>query len=209
MQVLRRRRILTALFAVIGAAILGWSLNVEPGTGWFYLATVTLAVTWAVSAVATGPVPLAPPGGRMSRRDVLLPVAAGLGLAGLFVVGGLIAREIAIIADAVDEVLVYARRADLPLLLALTVVTGIAEELFFRGALYAAVPASSGVAVSTAAYALATVASGNLVLGFAALVLGVVVGLERRASGHLLAPILTHVTWSTTMLLVLPAVFDG
>jgi uncharacterized protein len=54
---------------------------------------------------------------------------------------------------------------------------------------------------------MASLASGNLMLAFAALVLGTVVGMERRASGGVLAPILTHVTWSTTMLLVLPAIF--
>jgi membrane protease YdiL (CAAX protease family) len=43
-------------------------------------------------------------------------------------------------------------------------------------------------------------------LAFAALVLGVVVGLERRASGGILAPILTHLVWSVTMLYALPAI---
>jgi membrane protease YdiL (CAAX protease family) len=44
-------------------------------------------------------------------------------------------------------------------------------------------------------------------LAFAAVVLGVVVGLERRASGGVLAPILTHCAWSLTMLFALPALF--
>ena len=44
-------------------------------------------------------------------------------------------------------------------------------------------------------------------LAFAAAILGTVVGLQRRASGGILAPILTHVTWSLTMLLALPAIF--
>jgi membrane protease YdiL (CAAX protease family) len=46
-------------------------------------------------------------------------------------------------------------------------------------------------------------------LGFAAILLGVIVGLERRASGGILAPILTHLTWSVTMLYALPAIFLG
>jgi membrane protease YdiL (CAAX protease family) len=45
-------------------------------------------------------------------------------------------------------------------------------------------------------------------LMFAAVVLGTVVGLERRASGGILAPVLTHVIWSLTMLLVLPLLFN-
>jgi membrane protease YdiL (CAAX protease family) len=44
-------------------------------------------------------------------------------------------------------------------------------------------------------------------LSFAAVLLGVVVGLQRRASGGILAPILTHVTWSISMLFALPALF--
>ena len=44
-------------------------------------------------------------------------------------------------------------------------------------------------------------------LTFAAVCLGVVVGLERRASGGVLAPVLTHCTWALTMLFALPLVF--
>jgi uncharacterized protein len=58
--------------------------------------------------------------------------------------------------------------------------------------------------ISTVLYVLATVAGGNHVLVFAAAVLGAVVALERRASGGILAPILTHITWSLSMLFVLP-----
>ena len=42
---------------------------------------------------------------------------------------------------------------------------------------------------------------------FSAALLGVLLGLQRRASGGILGPILTHCTWSMTMLLVLPPVF--
>jgi membrane protease YdiL (CAAX protease family) len=52
-----------------------------------------------------------------------------------------------------------------------------------------------------------TVAAGNLLLVVAALVLGLVVGLERRASGGILGPAITHVTWALAMLFGLPLVF--
>ena len=61
--------------------------------------------------------------------------------------------------------------------------------------------------ISTILYVLTTVAGGNPVLVFAAAVLGTVVALERRASGGILAPILTHITWSLSMLFVLPPLF--
>ena len=57
------------------------------------------------------------------------------------------------------------------------------------------------------AYTVATAATGNVMLAFAALLLGVVVGLQRRASGGILAPILTHCAWSLTMLFALPPLF--
>jgi membrane protease YdiL (CAAX protease family) len=63
------------------------------------------------------------------------------------------------------------------------------------------------VAVTTAAYVLAVLATGNLMLAFAAVLLGALVGLERRATGGVQAPIITHVVWSLTMLLALPAIF--
>jgi hypothetical protein len=41
----------------------------------------------------------------------------------------------------------------------------------------------------------------------AAGVMGTVFAVQRRASGGVLAPILTHVTWSTLMLRYLPSLF--
>jgi uncharacterized protein len=63
------------------------------------------------------------------------------------------------------------------------------------------------VAITTVAYVLATFASGNVMLAFAAVLLGVVVGLERRASGGILAPVITHVVWGVGMLVLLPLLF--
>jgi membrane protease YdiL (CAAX protease family) len=133
------------------------------------------------------------------------PLLIGLGLAAVFVAGALVVREIPPLLTQVRHVTAY---ADASLaVLAVTVVNGIAEELFFRGALYAATPRHQ-VAVTTVAYAIATAATGNVMLAFAAILLGVVVGLERRATGGILAPIITHLTWSVTMLYVLPAILN-
>ncbi len=61
--------------------------------------------------------------------------------------------------------------------------------------------------ISTVIYAAATLATGNPMLVFAALTLGVVLALQRRASGGILGPIITHVTWSMMMLFLLPPLF--
>jgi membrane protease YdiL (CAAX protease family) len=205
---LRRRQAVTVAFVVLGGTVLGLSLRIEPGSPWFYPATFGLALVWTVGALLSGPLHLgriADPAGR-HRRPVVVPVLVGLGLAGIFVLGGLVVREIPWLDEQVRSVLDFADQGAIPLVVLVTLVNGVAEELFFRGAAYAATPRYP-VPVTTVAYALATLATGNVMLAFAAIVLGVVVGLQRRASGGILAPILTHVTWSLTMLFALPALF--
>jgi membrane protease YdiL (CAAX protease family) len=44
-------------------------------------------------------------------------------------------------------------------------------------------------------------------LGVAAIILGAVCALERRATGGVLVPALTHFVWGLVMLLPLPPVF--
>lgn len=205
---LRRRQAVTVAFVVLGGTVLGLSLRIEPGSPWFYPATFGLALVWTAGALLSGPLHLgriADPAGR-HRRPVVVPVLVGLGLAGIFVLGGLVVREIPWLDEQVRSVLDFADQGAIPLVVLVTAVNGVAEELFFRGAAYAATPRHP-VPVTTVAYALATLATGNVMLAFAAIVLGVVVGLQRRASGGILAPILTHVTWSLTMLFALPALF--
>jgi uncharacterized protein len=208
-EALRRRQVVTALFVALGGIVLGVSLRIEPGSPWFYVGTLGLAVVWVVGALVSGPLHLGRIAARADERPVrpvVTPVLLGLGLAGVFVVGALLVRGVPFLEDQVRSVLDHADRGSVPLLVLITVANGIAEELFFRGAVYAAVPRHP-VPVTTVAYAVATLATGNVMLAFAALVLGLVVGLERRASGGILAPILTHCTWSTAMLLALPALF--
>jgi CAAX protease family protein len=207
---LRRRQLVTVAFVVLGGVVLGLSLRIEPGSSWFYPATVGLAAVWTVGAFASGPLHL----GRIAFRDrharpVLTPIALGLGLAAVFVAGALIVRSVpwlSFLEDQVVSVVDYADQGSLPILVVITAINGIAEELFFRGAAYAAIT-KRPVIWTTAAYGVATLATGNVMLAFAALLLGAVVGLERRASGGILGPVLTHCAWSLTMLLVLPVVF--
>jgi membrane protease YdiL (CAAX protease family) len=206
----RHRRLVVAVTLVVGATLLGLSFATEQGDPKFYALTIALAATWTVGSLLSGPLHL----GHIEilgarRRPVVTPIVVGLALAAVFVLGALVMREIPPLAAFAESVLGYARAGNLPLLLGITLVNGIAEELFFRGALFAAIGRKHPVLISTVLYALATVAGGNPVLVFAAAVLGTVVGLQRRAGGGVLAPILTHITWSTTMLLVLPQIFPG
>jgi membrane protease YdiL (CAAX protease family) len=206
-EALRRRQLVTAATVVVGATLLGLSLRLDPGSDWFYAATFALAAVWTLGAFLSGPLHL----GRIARRDihvrpVVSPILIGLALAGVFVVGGLVVRQLPALERQVSSVLDFADQGSVPILVVVTAVNGVAEELFFRGAAYAAITRDP-VLWTTVAYVVATLATGNVMLAFAAILLGTVVGLERRASGGILAPILTHVTWSVTMLLALPLVF--
>lgn len=205
---LRRRQLVSAAVVVLGGIVLGLSLRIEPGSSWFYPATFGLAAVWTAGAFASGPLYL----GRIARHDVhvrpiVTPILLGLALAGVFVAGALVVRQIDPLARQVSSVLDFAEQGSIPILVVITVVNGIAEELFFRGAAYAAITRHP-VLWTTVAYTLATLATGNVMLTFAAVLLGLVVGLQRRASGGILAPILTHCAWSVTMLLALPVVFS-
>jgi len=203
-----RRRIVVAITLALGATLLGLSFSVRQGDPAFYPLTFGLAATWTLGSVLSGPLHLGHIhlAGRL-RRPSITPIAVGLLLAAIFVLGALIVRTIPSFVRLTEDVLGYARLGNLWIIFVITLVNGVAEELFFRGALFAAIGVRHAVLISTVLYVLATVAGGNLVLVFTAAVLGTVVALERRASGGILAPILTHVTWSLSMLFVLPPLF--
>ena len=203
-----RRRIVVAITLALGATLLGLSFSVRQGNPAFYPLTFGLAAAWTLGSLLSGPLHLGHIllAGRL-RRPTITPIAVGLLLAALFVLGALIVRTIPSLVRLTEDVLGYARLGNLWIILVITLVNGVAEELFFRGALFAAIGVRHAVLISTVLYVLATVAGGNPVLVFAAAVLGTVVALERRASGGILAPILTHITWSLSMLFVLPPLF--
>ena len=205
-----RRRIVVGITLAVGATLLGLSFSVRQGDPAFYPLTFGLAATWTLGSLLSGPLHLGHilRGGTL-RRPIITPIASGLLLAAVFVAGAFFIRTIPALASLTENVLGYARLGNLWIILAITLVNGIAEECFFRGALFAAIGIWHPVLISTVIYALATIAGGNAVLVFAAALLGTVVALERRASGGILAPILTHITWSLTMLLVLPPIFAG
>ena len=67
-------------------------------------------------------------------------------------------------------------------------------------------PAFSG-GDATVVYTVATTTTRNPALVLAAAVMGSLFGLQRRASGGIQAPTITHLTWSALMLRYLPPLF--
>nr|CRL73348.1 putative metal-dependent membrane protease [Mycolicibacterium komanii] len=208
-RVVRRRRIIVAVVLIIGAALLGYSLTRPPGDQSFYWLTLALAGVWALGALVSGPLHMGCIRFRdRNQRPVITGIAMGLGLGAVFLVGGLIAREIPGVREYITRVLEYADYGPLVLVTFITVINGLAEEMFFRGALYTALGTVKPVLISTVFYVIATAATtGNPMLGFAAIILGTVCAFERRATGGILAPMLTHFFWGLVMVLALPPLF--
>lgn len=204
----RRRRVIVCIVMVAGAVLLGLSLRIRPGDPSFYWMTLALAATWVAGAFASGPLHLGSIKwhGR-NQRPVITGAVVGLLLGAAFLAGGLVAREIPPVAERITRVLQFTTFGPLWIIVLIAVVNGVAEELFFRGALYTALGNFHPVAISTLLYVICTWASGNPMLGFAALILGTVCALERRATGGVLAPFLTHLVWGLIMVLALPPIF--
>lgn len=208
-EVFRRRRRVTGVVAVAGASLLGVSLSTPPGSPRFYGLTLGVAGTWVVGGLASGPLHL----GRMFgpddtlRRPVLTPLAAGVGAFGAFYAAALVARRIPVLDRAIGSVLSYADQGSGPLVLTTALANGVAEEVFFRGALYAAAGADRPVLTSTAVYGLATTATRNPALVLASVPMGLLFAQQRRVTGGIQAPMITHAVWSALMLRYLPPLF--
>lgn len=208
----RHRRVVASVTACVGTLLLWISFQLEPGDDRFYLSTTALAAVWVIGSLASGPLHLG--WGHTRRGDrYARPVVQSLALGALAVTVSLasmlVVAGIPALRDPVNDVLDHARFASLPLVAAITLVNGIAEELFFRGALFAAIGRKYPVSISTFFYTLTTVGSGNGMLVLAAAWLGLLVGLQRRVTGGVLGPAITHVTWSLSMLFLLPALLNN
>ena len=208
-DVVRRRRRVVAGVSVLGAGLLGASLSTRPGSKEFYGATLTVAGVWTAGGLVSGPLHLGWIQAQDERlhRPVLTPVAPGVAAFGFFYACALVARSIPPLDRAISRVLVFAEEGEEPLVLLTTLANGLGEEIFFRGALYAALGHEHPVVTSTAVYTLATTTTRNPALMLAAAVMGTLFGFQRRASRGLQAPVLTHLTWSTLMVRYLPPLF--
>nr|WP_283606064.1 type II CAAX endopeptidase family protein [Mycolicibacterium poriferae] len=207
--VIRRRKIMVGVVLLVGGSLLGYSLSRPPEDATFIWLTLALAGVWALGAFVSGPLHLGHVNFRgRNQRPLLTGTGVGLALGAVFVVGGLVCRQIPPVADYITRVLEYSNVGPLWLVVFITVVNGMAEELFFRGSLFTALAKYRPVLVSTVLYVIATgAATGNPMLGFAAIILGTVCALERRATGGVLAPMLTHFFWGLIMVLALPPMF--
>lgn len=206
--ILRRRRVVAGV-SVLGTGLLGVSLLTKPDSKAFYGLTGAVAATWTLGGLLSGPLHLGYIHSRDQRlrRPIITPVATGVAAFGCFYGCALVVRHIPVLDRAIGNILAFADEGSTPMVLATTLANGLGEEVFFRGALYAALDTDRAAGVSTAVYTLATASTRNPALMLAAAVMGTLFSLQRRATGGLQAPALTHLTWSTLMVCFLPPLF--
>jgi membrane protease YdiL (CAAX protease family) len=143
-------------------------------------------------------------GWSLDRAQVLGAIGLGV-LAWLgFLAAEWVAEQISVLDNAVESILDRAETGPLAVVLGIALLNAVAEEVFFRGALLEAIGPRWGPVAATGIYVAVTATSLNLALVLAAVAMGVLWMVERQATGTPLAPVLTHITWSTLMLLAFP-----
>jgi uncharacterized protein len=200
-----------AAAGVGAAALLRSSFATKAGSGRFYLLTASLAGTWTCGALAAGPIPWRGDTwqGRPAsavRGLVVGPVATGAATFALFYGAAHVVRQHRTLRRAITSVLRYADAGSTPLVVLIASSSAVAEELFFRGALWSG---PRPLRTTTLAYAASTAATGNPALVLAGVITSVIFGWQRRITGGTLAPTVTHVTWSLLMLRYLTPLFGN
>lgn len=200
---------------VVGALGLFSARQAGDGSPGFYVFTVFTACVyaagwwfWGSRDAFAGPRAMPQVG-----RGVLL----GGALAVVFVAGAVVVARIPVLAGPVAQLLDTPDQGGLVPTLAVLVINGIGEELVYRDTvprqlrarLDGGHPSNEVIvgALSVAIYCLATIAMGVPLLVFAAAVLGAVCFYEASRTRRLFSPIAVHLTWSITMLLVMPLFF--
>jgi membrane protease YdiL (CAAX protease family) len=193
----------------VAAALLRSSFSSKAGSARFYLLATSLAGVWAGGALGAGPVPWRGEAcrgrrGSTARGLVIVPVASGAATFALFYGAARAARRYRRLRRVIGAVLRYADAGATPLVVLIASGSAVAEEMFFRGALWSG---PRPLRSTTLAYAASTAATGNPALVLAGLITSVIFGWQRAVTGGVLAPALAHVTWSVLMLRYLPPLF--
>jgi uncharacterized protein len=185
------------------AALLRASFAAEAGSARFYLLTTGLAGVWTGGALSAGPIPWRGKT-RKSTDLIVVPALTGAATFAVFYGAARVARHHRALRRTIASVLHYADAGSTPLVVLIASGSGVAEELFFRGALWTG---PNPLRTSTLAYAASTAATGNPVLVLAGLITSLIFGWQRQVTGGVLAPAVTHVTWSVLMLRYLTPLF--
>jgi hypothetical protein len=149
----RRRGTALAAVAIAGAGLLGASFSTKPGSAPFYALSLGTAGTWLIGGLQSGSVHLGCEQAAPDRfREVAAPIATGVAAFGIFYSAARIARRIPMLNEAISSVLRYAQKGSDPVVMLTALANGLGEEVFFRGALFAALGDRHPILASTAIY---------------------------------------------------------
>ena len=199
----RRRSVIVAVTLVIGTILLAATLRAPSGSTTFFVIGFLVAGTWITGSLISGPLPLEAI--RSSRLALSLTgLVVGVLAFLAFLAADLLGRHLPAISSALHTVLTKADAGPAALVLAVALLNGLGEELFFRGALFEALGARHPAASSLVVYVAVTAATGNMALIAAAVVMGIIFSIQRARSGGILASTVTHLCWSTLMVVAFP-----
>lgn len=192
----------SAILLALALALTWWTVATPRVGAALTAGSLAMALTWVVAALWAG---IEVRWWPRRMRDVGLTLALALGCAAAFSVGAVLFLRWGILEEELATLAGRAEETSLWVVWLVALVTGAAEEVYFRGTVYAWLRRTRPVLTSTLAYAAAVAATGQLALVVAAAGLGLAVGLARRFTDSLVAPIVVHGVWTTTMTFLLPA----
>ncbi len=128
---------IVAAVGVLGAVLLGIGVNAPPGGLVFFVCTLAVAALWVLGGVAAGRRRMFQ---RLGPNDAWRDIAWGLGVGGgllvAFLLGAGVVAQIPPLTGPVDALLEHARWGSLAAVTLVTAISGITEEVYFRGALF-------------------------------------------------------------------------
>lgn len=191
----------------LGALGLFLARRAGDGSPGFFAATLATAALYGLAWWVWGN-PSAFAGPR-KLNDVALGILSGLALALVFFLGALVVARIPFLAEPATELLATPEKGGLAPTLAVLVLNGVGEELVYRDMVprqlrLLGMSMNAQAWFSTLLYTLITVAMGVPLLLVGAFLLGALAFVLAVRTGRCLAPIAAHLTWSTSMALVLP-----
>ena len=132
----------------------------------------------------------------------------GVGLLILFIAGAFFIKFIPPLATPVNALLDNARYGALWITILTTAINGVGEEIFFRRIIPDYLPGRwlYRILVSLVIYIAVTAAMGVPLLALAAIAVGLPAAFEERRTGSLVSPVVLHLSWSLSMLLILPLI---
>lgn len=194
----------------VGAAVLHQTLQgTDDGQG-LSLFSVVLAATWlagwfVLSRLMPPRLPDGAPGRSAILRThpLLATLTIGAAFAAISLLGALILRELPVFDGEVTGT--TARVSDSPaMVFFIALGTGATEELFFRHGLHRVLPRRWFPLVSTIAYGAVTLATGNVALTIAAVMLGATASAAFVATARWYSPVIIHALWTVALVGIFP-----